>query len=74
MVLQQSGGCLPRGQPPDFDVGEGKEPGFGTQHADPVDGPNALGDEVAALAADRGEPALLARIAAGEDLQRLLPG
>ncbi|MCF2573589.1 RraA family protein [Brevibacterium sp. UCMA 11754] len=38
--------------------------------------PAGPGDEIlqAALASDRGEPALLARIAAGEDLRGLLPG
>lgn len=38
--------------------------------------PTGPGDEIlqAALASDRGEPALLARIAAGEDLRELLPG
>ncbi|WP_213018807.1 RraA family protein [Brevibacterium sp. RIT 803] len=38
--------------------------------------PAGPGSEVlqAALASDRGEPALLARIAAGEDLRELLPG
>lgn len=38
--------------------------------------PTGPGDEIlqAALASDRGESALLARIAAGEDLRELLPG
>ena len=38
--------------------------------------PEGTGNEIlqAALASDRGEPALLARIAAGDDLRDLLPG
>lgn len=38
--------------------------------------PTGPGDQIlqAALASDRGEPELLAKIAAGEDLQGLLPG
>lgn len=38
--------------------------------------PEGPGDEIlqAALASDRGEPELLAKIAAGENLRGLLPG